>query len=98
MTPERARAYGRVTETLRELGEAKLHADEVALIRRSADTLFFCPDLHESLAAAGALWDMSSLHDHLVATGRWSRGRAAGLLQDVWDCGPEVRAFAQAAS
>jgi hypothetical protein len=96
MTPERARAYGRLTETLRDLGPVKLHPYEVHLIRRAADTLFFCPDLGESIAAAGALWDVSELHDHLIESGRWSRARAQRLLQDVWDCGPEIRSVAPA--
>jgi hypothetical protein len=88
MTSQRARAYGRVTRTLRDLGPAKLLPAEQARIRNAADTLVFCADLDSCPAARAELADLYTLRDHLVASGRWTPERASRLLDDVWACGP----------
>jgi hypothetical protein len=88
MTSQRARAYGRVTRTLKDLGPAKLLPAEQEQIRRAADTLIFCADLVSSPAARSELTDLYELRDHLVSSGRWTPERASRLLDDVWACGP----------
>ncbi len=45
MTNERTQAYGRVVQTLAELGPTKLLPGEQARIRDAADTLIFACDL-----------------------------------------------------
>jgi hypothetical protein len=85
MTSERTQAYGRVMRTLDDLGATKLHADEQERIREAADTLIFAATLDEARAA---LADVEALAERLVASGRWTEERAAGLLDDVLACGP----------
>jgi polyhydroxyalkanoate synthesis regulator phasin len=85
MTSERTQAYGRVVQTLEDLGPSKLQATEQERIREAADTLIFASDLDEARAA---LEDVDALAEHLVATGRWSDERADQLVQDLLACGP----------
>jgi hypothetical protein len=87
MTGERARAYARVTTTLRELGPAKLLPAEQELIRHAVDTLIFASELDGAMARA-ACSDIHALRDDLVASGRWSAPRADELVDDVWSAGP----------
>jgi hypothetical protein len=54
-----------------------------------ADTLLFCADLDGARERA-ALSDLSELHDRIVESGRWTPGRAARLIDDVWSCAPPV--------
>ena len=68
MTNERTEAYGRVVQTLGELGPTKLLPAEQARIRDAADTLIFAGDLAE---AADALRDVGALAEHLLNSGRW---------------------------
>ena len=93
MTSLRALAYARVTTTLDNLGPAKLLGAEQAQIRHAADTLLFCADIPDDTSARTALAGLEALLDHLVACGRWSPERAAGLGDDVWACGPGPDAF-----
>src|SRR5215470_10578451 len=58
MTNERTQAYGRVVQTLDELGPTKLQPSEQARIREAADVLIFAVDLEE---ASNALRDMGAL-------------------------------------
>ena len=88
MTGERARAYARVTTTLRELGPAKLLPAEQELIRNAVDTLIFATDVDGDPSARAACSDIHSLRDHLVASGRWSAARADELVDHVWSAGP----------
>jgi hypothetical protein len=88
MTPQRARAYARVTRTLKDLGPAKLLPAEQERIRRAADTLVFCADLVSSPAARAELSELYELRDNLVSSGRWTPERASVLLDDLWACGP----------
>src|SRR3954466_12974578 len=88
MPSQRARAYGRVTQTLRDLGPAKLLPAEQARIRLAADTLVFCADLITSPVARKELSDLYELRDPLVSSGRWTPERASRLLDDLWACGP----------
>ena len=87
MTNERTQAYARVLRTLDDVGPTKLHADEQSRVREAADTLIFAADIDE---ARPALADVEALAEHLVATGRWTEQRAAGLVQDVLACGPPL--------
>jgi hypothetical protein len=85
MNSERTRAYGRVVQTLEDLGPSKLQAAEQERIREAADTLIFATDLDEARAA---LEDVDALAEHLIATGRWGDERADQLVQDLLACGP----------
>jgi hypothetical protein len=85
MTSDRTQAYGRVLRTLEDVGPTKLHTAEQTRIREAADTLIFAASLED---AREALEDVDALAEHLVATGRWTEGRAAELAQDLLACGP----------
>ncbi|WP_028067136.1 hypothetical protein [Solirubrobacter soli] len=85
MTNERTQAYGRVVQTLAELGPTKLLPAEQARIRDAADTLIFASDLEE---ARGALQDMGDLTDHLLSSGRWLEERIDMLVANLLACGP----------
>jgi hypothetical protein len=97
MTPERARAYARVTTTLRDLGPAKLRSSEQALTRVAADSLLFCADIVGDRLARAAFSDFDAMRERLVATGRWTHKRAAELADDVWACGPALDVMPRAA-
>ncbi len=85
MTNERTQAYGRVVQTLSELGPTKLLPAEQARIRDAADTLIFAVTLDEARAS---LEDVDALAEHLVGSGRWSDERAERLVEDLLACGP----------
>jgi hypothetical protein len=88
MTSRRAQSYGRVMETLRSVGEMKLHAAEQDQIREAADTLLFCDDIDAGTDAKRALEGVRDLTRRLAATGRWTPEAADRLLEDVAGCGP----------
>jgi hypothetical protein len=98
MTGSRARAYGRVMGTLRDLGAAKLLPAEQARIRHAADTLLFCEDLSSDLAAQMACSEIDALGDHLAASERWRLDLADQLVNDVLACGPVVTMVLDAAA
>ena len=85
MTNERTEAYGRVVQTLDELGPTKLLPAEQARIRDAADTLIFASDLEE---AEDALRDMGLLTEHLLSSGRWLEERIDLLVANLLACGP----------
>ena len=85
MTNERTEAYGRVVQTLAELGPSKLQPGEQARIRDAADILIFASDLDE---VREALRDMGDLAEHLLASGRWLEERIDKLAADLLACGP----------
>jgi len=85
MTNERTQAYGRVVQTLDEIGATKLLPAEQARIRDAADTLIFASDLEE---AEDALRDMGLLTEHLLSSGRWLEERIDKLAADLLACGP----------
>jgi hypothetical protein len=85
MTNDRTQAYGRVVQTLSELGPTKLLPAEQARIREAADSLIFAADLDES---RDALRDMGELAEHLLASGRWLEQRVDTLVADLLACGP----------
>ena len=87
MTNERTQAYGRVVQTLAELGPTKLLPGEQARIRDAADTLIFSPTLED---ARDALRDMGSLAEHLLNSGRWLEERVDTLIADILACGPST--------
>jgi hypothetical protein len=88
MTNERTQAYGRVVQTLTELGPTKLLPAEQARIREAADTLIFASDLDE---ARESLLDMSALAEHLLKSGRWLEERVDRLVADLLACGPSAK-------
>lgn len=90
MNPERANAYGRVTQTLAELGPSKLQPAELERIRFTADSLIFCPDILEDDASRDSLEDTELLCEVLVQSGRWERATADRLVDDLRACGPEL--------
>ena len=85
MTNERTEAYGRVVQTLDEIGATKLLPAEQARIRDAADILIFACDLEE---AQDALRDIGSLAEHLLGSGRWLEERVDTLLANLLACGP----------
>ena len=87
MTSDRAQAYGRVVQTLDDLGQSKLNAAEQGRVRDAADTLLFAEDPSDD-AARAALDDIEALTRVLTDARRWSDERARQLLDDVTACGP----------
>ena len=87
MTNERTEAYGRVVQTLTELGPTKLLPGEQARIRDAADTLIFAATLEE---ARDSLRDMGALAEHLLKSGRWLEERVDNLIADILACGPSA--------
>ncbi len=87
MNSERSQSYGRVIQTLDDLGPTKLNPAEQDRIRHAADTLLFSPDL-DAPGAREALEDVTSLLAALVESGRWTQERANDLAEDLGGCGP----------
>lgn len=87
MTNERTQAYGRVVQTLAELGPTKLLPGEQARIRDAADDLIFAASLDD---ARESLRDMGSLAEHLLDSGRWLQERVDALIADILACGPSA--------
>jgi hypothetical protein len=85
MTNERTQAYGRVVQTLAEVGPSKLQPGEQARIRDAADTLIFAADLEE---AQESLRDIGVLAEHLLSSGRWLEETVDALVADLLACGP----------
>ena len=84
MDNDRAQAYGRVVNTLSDLGPAKLQMSEQQIIRTAADALLFDGDAYDELAA------VEDLAQQLVDAGRLSAERARLLVDDVAACGPSA--------
>jgi len=87
-TTARADAYGRVMQTLRDLGPSKLLPAEQETIREAADVLFFAEDILGDESATEALVGIQDLTTRLVEADRWSGERAEQLLSDIVACGP----------
>jgi hypothetical protein len=89
MTSERSNAYGRVMRTLEELGPAKLHDAEIAILRDVADTLLFSavPSAPEVMDAVTLV---ERLMGDLVDSERWGSESAQRLADDVVACGPAL--------
>ena len=87
MNSERSQCYGRVIQTLEDLGPTKLLPPEQERIRHAADTLLFAADL-DAPGAREALEDVTSLLASLVDSGRWTQERATDLAEDLGGCGP----------
>jgi hypothetical protein len=90
MTSNRSDAYGRVVRTLEDLSASKFHADEQAILREAADTMFFCERLESDDAALDAMAAVYELADWLVAADRVTATTAARLVADIEGCGPDV--------
>jgi hypothetical protein len=89
MTNERTQAYGRVVQTLAELGPSKLQPGEQARIRDAADTLIFASDIE---ATRDALRDIGKLAELLVSSGRWMEHSVDQLIEAILACGPRAQA------
>ena len=85
MTSERSQAYGRVMQTIADLGPSKLHPSEQDRIRDAADTLLFCED---ATCAGEAMDDIRLLTGNLVESGRWLEESAEKLIGDLEGTGP----------
>jgi hypothetical protein len=88
VTPDRARAYGRVVKTVEELGPSKLLPAERERIRTAADLLLFARDLNRDHEARDALLDADALCRHLVDSGRWESPTADQLADHLFACAP----------
>jgi len=75
-------------ETLRGVGEAKLHAEEQEQVREAADALLFCDDMGNGSEAKLALDGVRELAQRLAGTDRWTPEAADRLLEDIAGCGP----------
>ncbi len=89
MTSERSNAYGRVMRTLQDLGPAKLHDAEVAILRDAADALLFSSSAQDP-AAVEAIMLVERLMRDLVDVDRWTSESAQRLADDVAACGPAL--------
>ena len=98
MTRDRSTAYGRVVQTIREIGPAKLFPREEACVRHAADALLFSADLVGDPEALNALGDVMALVDNLVDADRWTPERGRRLLDDIWTCGPATDVLLTAAA
>ena len=72
-----------------DVGPSKLLPGEQDRLREAADALLFCESV-EADALLEATRDAQELIDHLVASGRWSEGRAGRLADDLAACGPQL--------
>jgi hypothetical protein len=88
MTNERTQAYGRVVQTLAELGPSKLQRAEQARIRDAIDTLIFASDIEET---RDALRDVGMLAELLVSSGRWMEESVDQLIEAILACGPGIQ-------
>jgi hypothetical protein len=86
MNTQRTQAYGRVVQTLDELGPTKLLPAEQARIRDAADNLIFAADPAE---VHDVLEDVAQLAEHLLTSGRWLEPRVDRLVDDILSCGPD---------
>ena len=75
-------------ETLRAVGDSKLHPEEQDQIREAADTLLFCDDVDSGSDAKLALDRVRELSRRLAGTGRWTPEAADRLAEDIAGCGP----------
>ena len=94
MTPNRARAYGRVMTLIEELGPATLHPAERQAVRDAADALLFSPDVASDADARDALDHLDDVVEVLVATERIEPRTGESLLQAVELCGPHTEPLA----
>ena len=89
MTSERAQAYGRVVQKLRDDGAVKLSPAEQERVRESADALFFCEDVGVDESARAAVSDITALAPpRSWMRDRWNEERARELVSHVLGCGP----------
>lgn len=84
MNPQRARAYGRVIERIRDCQQSRLLEAEQQRIREAADTLLFC----EGEPSSTEVGDIGALVQSLVDSARWSQATAEALVCDLVACGP----------
>lgn len=90
MTKNRARAYGRVTALIDELGPAKLHAREQQTIRDAADAVLFTNDITSDREVVELLDALDRMMDGMVESGRMQQGTADDIVEAVERCGPQT--------
>jgi hypothetical protein len=98
MNADRAAAYGRVMQTLSDMGPAKLQASEQDLIREAADAMLFADDLAYDAHARMAYDALQEMAERLIESDRWLFKTADRLMDDVEACGPGVTAELLAAA
>jgi len=94
MTADRSRAYARVLTLLADLGPAKLHAAEQAVVREAADALVLARDLPADEEARAALDRLDDLVERLVAAERLLPETGETLLHAAEACGPPTLVMA----
>ena len=90
MTPNRARAYGRVLSLIDDIGSATLDAGDQQAIRDAADAVLFCFDVVSDADARRTLKDLDHVLDRLVDSGRLLGETADSILGAVEACGPQT--------
>jgi hypothetical protein len=86
MTPDRAKAYGRVMDLLR--GSEPLEPAEKDVIREAADALLFCEAIDQTSGAMDCLMAAIELGQGLVSANRWPSTRLEWLVSELSECGP----------
>ena len=94
MTPNRARAYGRVLTLIEDLGPAKLHPTEQQAVRDAADAVLFAFDVVADADARRTLKHLDHTLEALVASGRLLQETADTILDAVEGCGPQTEPLA----
>ena len=90
MTPERAHAYQRVIQTLKDMGPSKLLGEEGERIRYVADTPIFSRDLAQDAPAREAMAGIERLCRALVDSACWEQAVATRLANDASQGGPTL--------
>ena len=83
MRPERAHAYQRVIQTLKEMGPSKLLGDEQERIRYGADNLIFSRDLAQDTPARAAMAAIERRCRARVHSARCEQAAALRLANDI---------------
>jgi hypothetical protein len=83
MTPERAHAYQRMMQTLKEMGPSKLLGDEQQRIGYAADNLIFSRDLAQDIPARAAMAAIERLCRALVHSARCEQAAALRLANNI---------------
>jgi hypothetical protein len=97
MTPERAHAYQRVIQTLKEMGPSNLLRDEQKRMRYATDNLIFSRDLAQDAPARAAIVDIERLGRPVVDSARSEKAAAIRLANDASQCGRNLPADLRAA-
>ena len=88
MTADRSLAYAHVLELLADLGPAKLHPAEQAVVRDAADALVLTSDLIADDEAKAALDALDDELERLIESDRLLPETAEAIVLAVEACGP----------